>query len=193
MGEQTSLIIVCNDKMMEYANFLVQLIGLKDDGEEIVGIEDGSVSAAIWTEKQYKDNLAQITSDTHILFIGNSKLVKLQAKNVKMIYSQYGMNYGWLGKRAVMFVDDKMLNKEQYDQFFEYAKEYEQNFNERALITWEKVVPIIGGVVPFLGGVLAIGASVGSAIFKKDKMHNQQYSCLTRVLYIEGLKNFLEA
>lgn len=186
MGEQTSLIIVCNDKMMEYANFLVQLIGLKDDGEEVVGIEDGSVSAAIWTEKQYKDNLAQITSDTHILFIGNSKLVKLQAANVKMMYSQYGMHYGWLGKRAVMFVDDKMLGKEQYDKFFEYAKEYEQNFNEKALITWEKVVP-------FIGGVIAIGASVASLIFKKEKMQNQQYSCLTRVLYIEGLKRFLEA
>ena len=46
MGEQTSLIIVCNDKMMEYANFLVQLIGLKDDGEEVVGTEYVDINSA---------------------------------------------------------------------------------------------------------------------------------------------------
>ena len=56
------LIIVCDDKDMVYANYLIQLIGQKDDaGDSIVGVEDDSVSAAIYTVKNYKDNLP--TSD----------------------------------------------------------------------------------------------------------------------------------
>lgn len=52
------LIIVCDDKDMVYANYLIQLIGQKDDaGDSIVGVEDDSVSAAIYTVKNYKDNL----------------------------------------------------------------------------------------------------------------------------------------
>ena len=44
------LIIVCDDKDMVYANYLIQLIGQKDDaGDSIVGVEDDSVSAAIYT------------------------------------------------------------------------------------------------------------------------------------------------
>lgn len=35
------LIIVCDDKDMVYANYLIQLIGQKDDaGDSIVGVED---------------------------------------------------------------------------------------------------------------------------------------------------------
>lgn len=49
------LIIVCDDKNMVYANYLIQLIGQKDDaGDSIVGVEDDSVSAAIYTVKNYK-------------------------------------------------------------------------------------------------------------------------------------------
>lgn len=63
------LIIVCDDKDMVYANYLIQLIGQKDDaGDSIVGVEDDSVSAAIYTVKNYKDNLPQIPSTQHILF-----------------------------------------------------------------------------------------------------------------------------
>lgn len=55
------LIIVCDEKDMVYANYLIQLIGQKDDaGDSIVGIADDSVSAAIYTTKTYKDNLPQI-------------------------------------------------------------------------------------------------------------------------------------
>lgn len=49
------LIIVCDDKNMVYANYLIQLIGQKDDaGDSIVGVEDDSVSAAIYTVKTTK-------------------------------------------------------------------------------------------------------------------------------------------
>ena len=41
---ETPLIIVCDEKDMVYANYLIQLIGQKDDaGDSVVGIADDSV------------------------------------------------------------------------------------------------------------------------------------------------------
>ena len=55
---EQSLIIVCDEKDIAYANYLIQLIGQKDDtGESVVGVADDSVSAAIYTVKTYKDKI----------------------------------------------------------------------------------------------------------------------------------------
>ena len=71
-SQELPMIIVADEKDMVYANYLIQLIGQKDDaGDSIVGIEDDSLSAAIYTPKIYKDNLSQIPSSQHILFIGD--------------------------------------------------------------------------------------------------------------------------
>lgn len=79
------LIIVCDDKDMVYANYLIQLIGQKDDaGDSIVGVEDDSVSAAIYTVKNYKDNLPQIPSTQHILLLGRQALPRNRAKQFQM-------------------------------------------------------------------------------------------------------------
>ena len=99
------LIIVCDDKDMVYANYLIQLIGQKDDaGDSIVGVEDDSVSAAIYTVKNYKDNLPQIPSTQHILFIGQTSVAKEQSKTIPDAFNKLGMHYGWLGKRAVLYL-----------------------------------------------------------------------------------------
>lgn len=79
------LIIVCDDKNMVYANYLIQLIGQKDDaGDSIVGVEDGSVSAAIYTVKNYKDNLPQIPSTQHILLLDRPVLPRNRAKQFQI-------------------------------------------------------------------------------------------------------------
>ena len=80
---KTELMIVCDEKLMEYANYLMALIGQNDDVDgEVVGTKDGMVTAAIYTPKNYKDTLPKITSNTHILFIGSFKEAKEQGKNV---------------------------------------------------------------------------------------------------------------
>ena len=79
---EQSLIIVCDEKDIAYANYLIQLIGQKDDtGESVVGVADDSVSAAIYTVKTYKDNLAQIPSLQHILFIGQTSVDERAEQN----------------------------------------------------------------------------------------------------------------
>ena len=68
--KKNSLIIVCDEKRMEFADLLVALISQNDDEDgKIVGTKDNSVAAAIWTPKQYQDSRTEISSDTHVLFI----------------------------------------------------------------------------------------------------------------------------
>ena len=63
------LVIVCEERLRSYGDFLAQLISRKDDTEEnIIGVKDGSVVAQVWTEAEYEGNQAQISSEQYILF-----------------------------------------------------------------------------------------------------------------------------
>lgn len=115
------LVIVCEEKFRRYGDFLAQLISGTDDKEEIVvGIRDGSTAAQVWTEKEYSSNAAQISSEQYILFIGNSKLNKDKRQHMQRKFSAHGMNYGWLGKQAALFVDH-FIPFSEYDSFYQYA------------------------------------------------------------------------
>lgn len=115
------LVIVCEEKLRRYGDFLAQLISGTDDKEEaVVGVKDGSTAAQVWTEKEYASNAAQISSEQYILFIGNSKIIKDKRLHMQQKFSEYGMNYGWLGKQAALFVDHSVSFAE-YDSFYQYA------------------------------------------------------------------------
>lgn len=130
-NKKTELIIVCDEKSMSYANYLIQLLGQSDDeGDTVVGVKDGSVSAAIYTVKQYKNNQVKVTSNTHVLFIGNNDTTKEQAKYMTYKFNDFGMCFGWLGKRAVMYVDRTIADSEEYNRFFDYAVKYQKNFTK---------------------------------------------------------------
>ena len=202
-NEKKELIIVCDESLMEYANYLMALIGQNND-------KDGTVSAAIWPPKVYKDTLPKITSNTHILFIGSFKEAKEQRKNVNSKFNEYGMHFGWLGKRAVMYIDDKMLKKNEYDQFLEFGKNYQKKFEKAtvniannplgAVVLGAEVIssaaissaaifsPIAAGTAGLAFGVC--GLISGTIAHKKIKA--QQYRCLTMALYLDGLQKFLE-
>lgn len=105
------LIIVCDDKEIAYANYLIQLVGQKDDdGDTIIGTADDTVSAAIYTTKFYMGNLPQIPSTQHILFIGQSNAGKEQRQTIQDRYTKLGMHYGWLGKRAVLWERNRICS-----------------------------------------------------------------------------------
>ena len=128
------LIIVCEEKLRRYGDFLAQLISGSDDKEGvIVGIKDGAVTAQVWTEKEYASNAAQISSEQYILFIGNSKLIKQKRHHMQKKYSDYGMNYGWLGKQAVMFVD-RSLTFAEYETFYQLASKEAVESNQPGVI-----------------------------------------------------------
>ena len=185
-NKKKELIIVCDESLMEYANYLMALIGQNND-------KYSTVSAAIWTPKVYMDTLPKITSNTHILFIGSFKEAKEQRKKVNSKFNEYGMHFGWLGKRAVMYADDKMLKKDEYDQFLKFSKNYQKEF-EKATVNIVNSHPyymtVIGSFLPVIYPVAIYGLISRTIAHKKIK--DQQYRCLTMALYLDGLQKFLE-
>jgi NCAIR mutase (PurE)-related protein len=199
--KKTELMIVCDDKTMQYAKYLVQLVGRKDDSEDTtVGTKDGTVSAAIYTEKQYKDTLAKVTSNTHVLFIGKNKTTKEEAKFIDLKIDKYGLKYGWQGKRAVMFVDDS-VKKDDYNAFIEYAKGYQleyqkKNTDTKALAAAGATGVVAGAVAgwliaPFVAAPATVYGLV-KTVKAKEEIKEQQYRCLTLAMYMDGLQSFLE-
>lgn len=194
------LIIVCDDKEITYANYLIQLIGQKDDtGDSVVGVADDSVSAAIFTTKQYKDNLADLPSSQHILFIGQSDAAKEQCKTVPDKFGKMGMHYGWLGKRAVLYVDDstaewlKLKDKKvKYTDFWNYSKERGINHPDALAEYARKVGSWKIGVI----AAVNVGFGAGKVLIDRTKTINevkaQQYRTLVKVFYEDGLKSFVE-
>lgn len=193
-NQKKQLIIVCDEKLIEYANYLMALVGQNDDtGEKTIGTKDGFVTAAIYNPKQYRETMAKITSNTHILFIGDSKEAMGQRKNVESKFDKYGMHFGWLGKRAVMYVDNKLLKRKQYNEFIKFAQNYQQELKKASvnfINSLPTVVKWIGVLMPYVYPVAIYGLISGKKAHAKIK--DQQYRCLTLVLYLDGLQKFLE-
>lgn len=186
-GKKVELIIVCDKKRMQYAKYLMQLLGKKDDTEDsVVGTVDGSVSAAIYTEKQYADSLAKISSNTHVLFIGKSPTTKQESEYIDYKINKFGMKFGWQGKHAVMFVE-KTLKKSELDDFIKFADNYQLEFKKKSTEGWKIAADAAAWVLlPFL-------AAPATIIKSSDEIQDKQYRCLTIATYIDGLQEFLEA
>ena len=209
LGEKTTkLIIVCDEKTSEYANYLRQLVSMKDDtADEIVGVKDGTVEVAVWLEKDYVANMATISSKEHILFVGENKVSKKETPSMSVKFDKFGMKYGWLGKRAMMTVSDSIKDKETYDQFIEFCQAYEQKIEamslERVCIYEEKnetekgVVALMKNKAATLAQLVVnpgvFGAVAGINMLKdRKKLRDQQFRALTAILYTDGLTEFLE-
>ena len=196
LNKQQELIIVCDEKTLKTANYLVQLISLKDDHEEnVVGIKDGSVNAVIWLEKNYHDNQATLSSNAHVLFIGDSKIAKSQRTSIVEKHNAHGMIYGWLGKRAVMYIDKPAIKQEEYAAFQEYAKQYKDKVE--TLVTKLDAEGIIqeaaiGAALLVWLGPLGGGIEAVRFFKKRQEVIQQQMDCLALIMYLEGIGKFLE-
>lgn len=192
-GQKIELMIVCDDKTRQYGNYLIQLIGQNDDVEgKDVGTKDGEVVAAIYTEKQHLDSQAKITSNTHILFVGNSKIAKEQGKFITCKFNKYGMHYGWQGKRAVMYVDPETLKKDDYNKFIDFAKGYQLDYQKKklnAINALPEPLKWVGVMLPVVYPVAIYGLITGKV---KKQIKEQQYQCLALALYMDDLQHFIE-
>ena len=216
------LSIVCDNKTEEYANLLRQLISSKDDTEnEVVGIEDGTVGVVVWLEKEYRDNMATISSNEHILFLGNGEVSKKEFNSsMKMYYDQFGMTYGWLGNRGVLRVTTEIDDEEEYNKFVELYSNFNldfeaiefKNFRETVANTvdkkakglfsknkFTKAAMTAGGLAAGLaaGGIVGVAGAgiIGSKVVsvnRQKKIKQQQYHTLVVAFYREGLAKFLE-
>lgn len=196
--KKTQLIIVCTEKTRKYANYLIQLIGMKDDTDDnTVGLKDGSVEAAIWDEKHYKDNLHKFNPYINILFIGSNKMIKDEAANMDEVFNSYGMKFKSLGHRAAMYVEDKLLSKEDYEAFIDLCNKYKKSI-EKAHITYADTVNPVAKAIGF--GISTINpisctaavAGLVKGVLNKGKVMDQQFTFLVLYSYLELLPKFLE-
>ncbi len=194
----TKLIIVCDEKHQKYADFLAQLISLRDDkGETIVGVKDGSVAAQVWLEKDYIANSKTISSDQFLVFIGDSKLARSKRSHMIVQYDHFGMKYGWLGRQAALCVHE-IVGVEDYNDFFGYATGKQDNV-ERLIEENTKVEdaypPDYAGfrvIVPdAVKKITTFGRNAIKQAASNTKIEDQQYSCLIYVFYLNGLSDFL--
>ena len=123
-GTKKKLIIVVDDKSNVYGELLSALVTMKDDGaDSVIGVKDGSVETVIWNEKIYADNQAQLGSNNKIVFLGRSDISKSVGANINCQndFSAYGICYGCVSNKAVVYVDNALLsaNKELYDEFYD--------------------------------------------------------------------------
>ena len=203
------LIIVCEEKLRQYGDFLAQLVSLNDDKDgETIGVKDGSVAAQVWGEKDYMANSTQISSEQYMLFIGNSKLIKEKRSHMVQKYSEYGMKYGWLGKQGVLFVDE-IVDVENYDSFFEYAEA--NQINVKKLLDVKADIMVVPeepkgnktdkGLKKMFNPMKSLPAAIVNApirgvnarnkMVNSKKIEEQEYSCLIFVFYLQGLSKFL--
>lgn len=196
--KKKQLIIVCTEKTRKYANYMVQLIGAKDDTEDQeVGIRDNSVEAVIWGEKDYKTNLPTLKSSANILFIGSNKMIKDEAANMNEVFNSYGMQFKSLGHRAAMYVEDKVISKEDYEAFLDLCNKY-QNAFEKVYLTFvdtaNPVAKAIGLGISTINPISYTAAVAGlvKGVLNKGKVMDQQFTFLVLYSYLELLPKFLE-
>ena len=207
------LIIVCDEKRREFADYLSQLISMEDDADNnTIGVKDGTVAAQVWGEKEYKANSATISSNQHILFIGNSKLIKDKRSHMKSMYSDFGINYGWLGKQGAIAVE-KTVSFDKYEDFITFGKKYEENIEKLVdkksakikkaaagagvagtAFGGKAIAAIVAPIAPIaLAPIVGIGAAI--PLVKKIKLDakikKQMYSCAVMKFYLEDLNKFL--
>lgn len=194
--ESKSLMIVYDKESTEFASYLIQLIGQKDDQADgiVIGPKDGSIKAAMWDAKEYRNSMSNITSDTHVLFLGDSKLINENKNRVQVDFSKYGMNFGWLGKRAVMYVDSRSYAKDEYIQFVKFAKKELETFKENVEeVSLRKKIAV---TVPLflVGGAAAVGISALVHHFKlKNIYFKERFYTLALHTYLHGLSKFMES
>ncbi|MBI9060255.1 MAG: hypothetical protein JEZ01_20985 [Labilibaculum sp.] len=208
--------IVYDEKRKSHANYLMQLIGMKDNDEETVGVRDRSVKAIMKDEKKYNSTEETITSNEKIVFLGRSKTTKSIYENIENKYSKHGIKYGWLGNRALITVDHKMLSKEEYKDFIEEAqlaaKEAEDKIFSHAGtmagaagVALGSITPASSTVLflrkgfkPVLYPVLGVGFVITAILEARKKIklmreiRTQQYNYAVLSFYSNHLSEFVE-
>ena len=177
-------IIIVSDKAHEkYANYLHQLVSVKDDKhDEIIGIKDGEVSSAVWVDKVYLNSKPKLPSSSLIIFVGESGMIKKETGNIPRKYYKYGMIYGWLGSKAILKVSDwlhsGLYTPADYKALSDYALE------ERKKLGIESQ----SNEMSVLSKLDAFGEVVKNVV----QVRNLQYNCLVNAFYLNGFAEFLE-
>ena len=192
------IIVVCEEKTKKYGNYFSQLVSSNNGNDSITNV-DGDIAIQVWTEKQYEDNSAQISSNQNIIFIGNSKSMKQKKENMEIKYFGHGINYSWLGRQAVISCE-KELCRYEVERFYDDANKYVTNKKELEVFKTKKskIINNIPLSIIFIFSLLNPITTLVSLlllynwILMNRKTKQQQYIYSIARFYKEDLENFLE-
>ena len=183
--EKKEVIIVYDDESKEYSEYLFALISTKNN-----------IVARCLSLKQYEETSVTLSSENNIIFIGNNKIIKNRIKYIDITFKKYGMNYGWMGKHCVVYVEDEILEQNEYKEFIEYTSKIntkfkDENISALALQQNSSIVSLFSLFTPILGlGYMAYKLYLNYSDNKK-KIKNQQYGTLINIFFTNDLDKFL--
>lgn len=188
LEEKNQVIIVCDKKRKPEANFLLQLLSA-DEGKGIEG--------SVWEEKFFLANEPTLSSGANIIFIGNFKSAKENMVHINYRYNEYGIRYGWHGKRAIITVENKLLSQNQRSNLVGVAlklkDDIEIKFGDSTssnIPNWAKISIAALKSAPLLSQVFE-GWTLFS-IYKDFKNQiEQQYKIAVLKFFNEGISDFL--
>ncbi len=226
-GTPKKLIIVGDKNTDVYCEYLSMLISVIDDisdekteENKVVGIVDGSVDTAIWTDDIYRDNRAHTSSRQKFVFIGEKGSAKNIIPNInfEQIGTEQnddlkedvslGIYYGWFGNKACIYVDDKLTDdyklytktfRKKYDDLFKRYKEKVADAAKRKQAS-KKVLLGAAAVWAFtplsVVGLLPIGVAaamkgIKDANVTKQEILDQAYRYAILKFYLEYLEIFM--
>lgn len=213
MSEQKvkELLIVCSRKTKNYANFLRQLVGTNDDADDVVlGTRDGSIHAAVCTEKEFPTVSSALPGDTYVLFVGSMGVGEEEPPQLDVRFEKFGMKYGWTGKKAFLLVERSLADTGEYTQFMEMYKTHHDSA-KRILDLWKNDAEANPGVKKTVAlsslamvdmffepeDPRAVADRDGKEYSHRDRTDSssildRQYKALTLMFYLDGMKDFME-
>ena len=192
-----TLIVVCQDEIL--TNQLRKLVETSDDVDgKVVGTRDGSVKIVAWTEKVWLDQKKAGNIDSKVLFIDNIKDTDKLRPILDIKFNECGVQYGWAGNQAAIFVDpDALKNESAYNEFVEKLNalpvpEVIKNKQTTTSDTRKKFG--LAGIGTFLlGPIGTVGAYLLASKFEDKKaVKNQMFFYGIINLYNNHLEEFMQ-
>ena len=206
--EKRKLIVVYKKKDELALNYLKKLVETNDDKDEkIVGTEDNTVSIIDWTEKDYQNNKVLGNIPNKILFLDDIKETKKLVPIMDIKYSSNGISYGFIGKKAIISINEKALNEDEafmkfQKDFFELIKSIDEKtkrndsqkeleLHQNAKLT--KVLAIIFTIAyPILGLPIMVGATITNSFDKKNLREKMFLYAITK-FYLDEMDDFMRS
>lgn len=159
----------------KYAHLMAQLISAYANYE-----------VAEWEEKDWLHNKASASSSQHVIFLGNAG--KDYRLGIRWMFDEFGMRYGWLGKKCVCEV--KPLQSKEAKAFYTH---YEERARKYELATETlKSNPLPTPVKSWLLG--GIPLATASYALDRAQLSERQYQLLVyEFVFQGGMKKFMEA
>lgn len=193
---EKKIMIVSENSMKQYSRVLMTLVSERE-GE----LKEKLFQMAVWSVDEYKKHENTINSDQYIIYIGENEISKNEIPMLKEKFYNYGMSYGWLGKKCYIKVDKNKLSKEDYNDFYKYCTEqgidiekleYGNLDTHRKLVDdylEKKGAPAV--LINFSKKVDNFGDNLQDQLFHYKKVLEQQYNSAINLFYKNAFLYFI--